>query len=54
MVYSMVYSVALHSSTCAPAGAYQGKLSIQRAIATILLRAEVKLDTDAQLSEAGS
>ena len=45
---------ALHSSTCAPAEAYRGKLSFQRVIATILLRTEVKFDTCAQLSEAGS
>jgi hypothetical protein len=34
--------------------AYRGKLGLQRAIATISLRAAVKLDTDAHLSEAGS
>jgi hypothetical protein len=46
--------MALHSSTCAPARAYRGKLGLQRAIATIPLRAEVKFDTCAQLSKAGS
>ena len=48
---------AAHSrhQACKMEGMY-GKLTapVQRAIATILLRAEVKLDTCAQLSEAGS
>ena len=43
-----------HGAPCAPAETHRDTLSVQRATATTQLRAEVKFDTCAQLSEAGS